>query len=187
MTGAGAFSDFAMRTFLRRRGIDPDKDVTPARHRRQRVAGRCVGERSLVAAAPFAPEDTVRLMRLGFPMIANLGDSLNIPQGVIADAERRSGEVSGNDEAVLEGFDPMVCNFTKTNNEAEAIKAKGYESGLQGGSRRSSIMPMICMRRRCPPIWLLMCRGCSSCWTRTNAAVWSIASLHSIGSSTIGP
>lgn len=24
VTGAGAFSDFAMRTFLRRRGIDPD-------------------------------------------------------------------------------------------------------------------------------------------------------------------
>src|SRR5581483_3298664 len=26
-TGAGAFSDFAMRVFLRRKGIDPDKDV----------------------------------------------------------------------------------------------------------------------------------------------------------------
>ena len=28
VTGAGAFSDFAMRIFLRRKGIDPDKDVT---------------------------------------------------------------------------------------------------------------------------------------------------------------
>ena len=28
VTGAGAFSDFAMRAYLRRNGIDPDKDVT---------------------------------------------------------------------------------------------------------------------------------------------------------------
>src|SRR6478736_4622040 len=28
VTGAGAFSDFAMRIFLRRKGIDPDKDIT---------------------------------------------------------------------------------------------------------------------------------------------------------------
>ena len=60
VTGAGAFSDFATRTFLRRKGIDPDKDVT------LRAIGGSnlrVGalEKGLVAAAPFAPEDTVRL------------------------------------------------------------------------------------------------------------------------------
>jgi len=45
VTGAGAFSDFATRTFLRRKGIDPDKDVM-LRHRRQQSAGRRSGERS---------------------------------------------------------------------------------------------------------------------------------------------
>ena len=60
VTGAGAFSDFATRTFLRRKGIDPDKDVL------LRAIGGSnlrVGalEKGLVAAAPFAPEDTVRL------------------------------------------------------------------------------------------------------------------------------
>jgi NitT/TauT family transport system substrate-binding protein len=182
VTGAGAFSDFAMRIFLRRRGIDPDKDVTL-----RAIGGSALRaaalEKGLVAAAPFAPEDTVRLMRLGFPMIANLGDSLNIPQGVIA---TRSD--------VLEKYPEMTKRFLKAlilgmqltkTNKAEAIK-QAIRAAYRA-SRRSSIMPMICMRRRCPPIWLLMCRGCSSCWTRTNAAVWSIASLHSIGSSTIGP
>lgn len=128
VTGAGAFSDFAMRTFLRRRGIDPDKDVTL-----RAIGGSALRaaalEKGLVAAAPFAPEDTVRLMRLGFSMIANLGDSLNIPQGVIA---TRSD--------VLEKYPEMTKRFLKAlilgmqltkTNKAEAIKA-GYESGLQG-------------------------------------------------------
>ena len=65
VTGAGAFSDFATRTFLRRKGIDPDKDVL------LRAIGGSnlrVGalEKGLVAAAPFAPEDTVRLTRWAF-------------------------------------------------------------------------------------------------------------------------
>jgi len=82
VTGAGAFSDFATRTFLRRKGIDPEKDVL------LRAIGGSnlrVGalEKGLVAAAPFAPEDTVRLMRLGFPLIANFSDTLNIPQTLL--------------------------------------------------------------------------------------------------------
>ena len=83
VTGAGAFSDFAMRTFLRRRGVDPDKDITL---RAIGGSGLRAGalERGLVSAAPFAPEDTVRLMRLGFPMIANLSNTVNIPQSIVA-------------------------------------------------------------------------------------------------------
>ena len=40
-------------------------------------------EKGIVAAAPFAPDDTVRLTRLGFPMIANLSDTLTIPQTIL--------------------------------------------------------------------------------------------------------
>jgi ABC-type nitrate/sulfonate/bicarbonate transport system substrate-binding protein len=40
-------------------------------------------EKGIVAAAPFAPDDTVRLTRLGFPLIANLSDSLTIPQTIL--------------------------------------------------------------------------------------------------------
>ena len=62
VTGAGAFSDFAMRTFLRRKGIDPEKDVTL-----RAIGGSALRagalERGIVAAAPFAPEDTVKIGR----------------------------------------------------------------------------------------------------------------------------
>ena len=128
VTGAGAFSDFALRTFLRRRGIDPDKDVTL-----RAIGGSALRaaalEKGLVAAAPFAPEDTVRLMRIGFPMIANLSDTLNIPQSVVTTRNE-----------VTEKLPEMTKRFLKAlvmgiqlarSNKSEAIKA-GYESGLQG-------------------------------------------------------
>ena len=128
VTGAGAFSDFAMRTFLRVKGIDPDKDVT------LRAVGAGSGrisalEKGIIAAAPFSPEDTVRLLRLGFPMIANMGDSLNIPQSIV---------VTRND--VLVKTPDTAKRFLKAlllgmqhakSNKADAIKA-GYEGGLQG-------------------------------------------------------
>ncbi|HEY7167194.1 MAG TPA: ABC transporter substrate-binding protein [Candidatus Binatia bacterium] len=130
VTGAGAFSDFATRTFLRRRGIDPDKDVTL-----RAIGGSALRatalEKSIVAAAPFAPEDTVRLTRLGFPMIANFSDSLNIPQSIVATRTE-----------VLEKFPETSKRFLKAlilgiqfakGNKAEAIKA-GYEGGLKGES-----------------------------------------------------
>ena len=128
ITGAGAFSDFAMRTFLRVKGIDPDKDVT------LRAVGGGSGrisalEKGIIAAAPFSPEDTVRLLRLGYPMIANMGDSLNIPQSIV---------VTRND--VLVKTPDTAKRFLKAlllgmqhakSNKADAIKA-GYEGGLQG-------------------------------------------------------
>lgn len=128
VTGAGAFSDFATRSFLRRKGIDPDKDVT------LRAIGGSnlrVGalEKGLVAAAPFAPEDTVRLVRLGYPMIANFSDTLNIPQTLLTtrndflekfpDTSRRFLK------ALIQGM--QLAKFNKT----DAIKA-GFEAKLQG-------------------------------------------------------
>ena len=128
VTGAGAFSDFAMRAYLRRNGIDPDKDVTL-----RAVGGSALRaaamERGIVAAAPFAPEDTVRLMRSGFPMIANLSDTLNIPQSVVAARNELVEKYPETSKRFLKAL-VLGIQFAKTN-KAEAIKA-GYESGLQG-------------------------------------------------------
>jgi NitT/TauT family transport system substrate-binding protein len=128
VTGAGAFSDFAMRTFLRRKGIDPDKDVTL-----RAIGGSALRagalERGVVAAAPFAPEDTVRLTRLGFPMIANFSDSLNIPQSIVATRNEVLEKLPDTSKRFLKAF-ILGIQFAK-GNKAEAIKA-GYVGGLQG-------------------------------------------------------
>jgi ABC-type nitrate/sulfonate/bicarbonate transport system substrate-binding protein len=128
VTGAGAFSDFALRTFLRRKGIDPDKDVTL-----RAIGGSALRagalEKGIVAAAPFAPEDTVRLTRLGFPMIANFSDSLNIPQSIIAARNEVLDKLPDTGKRFLKAF-ILGIQLAKAN-KTEAIKA-GYEGGLQG-------------------------------------------------------
>lgn len=128
VTGAGAFSDFAMRTFLRRRGVDPDKDITL---RAIGGSGLRAGalERGLVSAAPFAPEDTVRLMRLGFPMIANLSTTLNIPQSIVATRNEVLERLPDTTKRFLKAL-ILGIQFAKTK-KADAIRA-GYEGGLQG-------------------------------------------------------
>jgi NitT/TauT family transport system substrate-binding protein len=128
VTGAGAFSDFATRTFLRRKGIDPDKDVM------LRAIGGSnlrVGalEKGLVAAAPFAPEDTVRLMRMGFPMIANFSDMLNIPQTLITTRNDFLDKQPDTSKRFLKAL-ILGIHYAKTN-KADAIKA-GFEAKLQG-------------------------------------------------------
>jgi len=128
VTGAGAFSDFAMRTFLRRRGVDPDKDITL---RAIGGSGLRAGalERGLVSAAPFAPEDTVRLMRLGFPMIANLSNTVNIPQSIVATRNEVLERLPDTTKRFLKAL-ILGTQFAKTK-KADAIRA-GYEGGLQG-------------------------------------------------------
>ena len=128
VTGAGAFSDFALRTFLRRQGIDPDKDVML-----RAIGGSALRatalEKNLVAAAPFTPEDTVRLTRIGFPMIANLGDTLNIPQSIVATRNEVLEKMPDTAKRFLKAF-ILGIQFAR-GNKAEAIKA-GYDGGLQG-------------------------------------------------------
>ena len=128
VTGAGAFSDFALRTFLRRQGIDPDKDVTL-----RAIGGSALRatalEKNLVAAAPFTPEDTVRLTRIGFPMIANLSDTLNIPQSIVATRNEVLEKMPDTAKRFLKAF-ILGIQFAR-GNKAEAIKA-GYDGGLQG-------------------------------------------------------
>ena len=128
VTGAGAFSDFAMRTFLRRKGIDPEKDVTL-----RAVGGSTMRvsalEKGIVVAAPFSPEDTVRLVRLGYPMIANMSDSLNIPQSIVVARNEALEKMPDTAKRFLKAL-ILGMQLAKTN-KADAIKA-GYEAGLQG-------------------------------------------------------
>ena len=128
VTGAGAFSDFAVRTFLRRKGIDPDKDVML-----RSVGGSTMRvsalEKGIVVAAPFSPEDTVRLVRLGYPMIANMSDSLNIPQSIVVARNEALEKMPDTAKRFLKAL-ILGMQLAKTN-KADAIKA-GYEAGLQG-------------------------------------------------------
>jgi len=128
VTGAGAFSDFAIRIYLKRNHLDPDKDVTL-----RAIGGTALRalalERGVIAAAPFSAEDTVRLLDKGFPMIVNLNEALRIPQSVFV----TRGEV-------LQKYPETTKRFLKavimgmqfaSHNKQEAIKT-GYTSGLKG-------------------------------------------------------
>ncbi len=128
VTGAGAFSEFAMRTFLKKSNIDPDKDVV-IRAIGGTVLRATALEKGLIAAAPFSPEDAVRLIDKGFPLIINLSESLGIPQSIVI----TRGEM-------LEKYPETSKRFLKAlilglqlakKNKKEAIKA-GYEAGLKG-------------------------------------------------------
>jgi len=128
VTGAGAFSDFAMRVFLRRKGIDPDKDVTLRAIGGSNLRAGAL-EKGLVAAAPFAPDDTVRLTRLGFPLLANLSDSLIIPQTILTATLEFLDKNPDTSKRFLKALIQGV-QLAKSN-KADAIKA-GFEAKLQG-------------------------------------------------------
>ena len=128
VTGAGAFSDFAIRIYLKRNNLDPDKDATL-----RAIGGTALRaialERGLIAAAPFSAEDTVRLLDKGFPMIVNLNEALRIPQSVFV----TRGEVLQKYPETTKRFLKAVImgmQFTK-HYKQEAIKT-GYASGLKG-------------------------------------------------------
>jgi len=128
ITGAGAFSDFAMRVFLKRKHLDPDKDVTL-----RAIGGTVVRaialEKGAISAAPFSAEDAVRLLDKGYSMIVNLNEVLRIPQSVFV----TRGEV-------LEKYPETTKRFLKAiilgmqfakNHKQDAIKI-GFAAGLKG-------------------------------------------------------
>jgi NitT/TauT family transport system substrate-binding protein len=128
VTGAGAFSDFAMRIFLRRKGIDPDRDVTLRAIGGSNLRAGAL-EKGIVAAAPFAPDDTVRLTRLGFPMLANLSDTLIIPQTILTS---RVDFLEKNPETSKRFLKALILGIQLAKfNKADAIKA-GFDAKLQG-------------------------------------------------------
>ena len=127
-TGPGSFSEFVIRTFLKKNRMDPDKDVTL-----RAVGGTAVRvaalENRIIAAAPFTSGETVELLRKGFPLIMNLGESLDIPHTVIATREEVLDRYPETTKRFLKGS-IMGLQFVKRN-KREAIKA-GFEAGLTG-------------------------------------------------------
>ena len=128
VTGAGSFSDFAIRVFLKRNNLEPDRDVTLRAIGESAVRAIAL-ERGLIAAAPFSAEDTVKLLDKGYRLIVNLNQVLRIPQNIyVTRAE------------VLEKYPDTTKRFLKalilgmqlaTHNKSEAIKL-GYMAGLKG-------------------------------------------------------
>lgn len=128
ITGAGAFSDFAIRIYLKRHNLDPDRDVML-----RAIGGTALRaialEKGLIAAAPFSAEDTVKLLDKGYPMIVNLNEALRIPQSVFV----TRGEVLSKYPETSKRFLRAVIlgmQFAK-HNKQEAIKT-GFATGLQG-------------------------------------------------------
>jgi NitT/TauT family transport system substrate-binding protein len=128
VTGAGTYSEFAVRAFLKKYNIDPAKDVM-LRAIGGTVLRATALERGIIAAAPFSTEDAVRLMRSGYSLISNMNESLGIPQNIIVTRNEVLEKFPETSKRVLKAY-IMGIQLAKFN-KREAIKA-GYDSGLQG-------------------------------------------------------
>ncbi|TMA83710.1 MAG: ABC transporter substrate-binding protein [Deltaproteobacteria bacterium] len=128
VTGAGTYSEFAMKAFLKKYNINPDKDVT-LRAIGGTVLRAAAIEKGIIAAAPFSPEDAVRLIKAGYAVISNMSDSLGIPQNVIVTRNEVLEKYPDMSKRVLKAYiqGMQLAKF----NKKEAIKA-GYDSGLTG-------------------------------------------------------
>ena len=128
VTGAGTYSEFAVKAFLKKSNINPDKDVV-LRAIGGTVLRAAAIEKGIIAAAPFSPEDGVRLIKAVYSVISNLSESLGIPQNILVtrnDVLEKYPDTTKRDlKAYIQGI-----NIAKFNNK-EASKA-GYDSGLQG-------------------------------------------------------
>ena len=127
VTGAGAFSDFAIRIYLKRNNLDPDKDVVL-----RAIGGTTVRavalEKGLIAAAPFSAEDAVRLLDKGYPMIVNLNEALRIPQSVFV---TRGEVLEKYPETAKRFLKAVILGMHFAKNKQEAIKT-GFAAGLKG-------------------------------------------------------
>ena len=128
ITGAGAFSDFAIRIFLKRHNMDPDRDVTL-----RAIGGtalRAVAlERGVIAAAPFTAEDTIRLVDKGFPLIVNLNEALRIPQSILVSRGEMLQKYPDTSKRFLKAM--ILGMQVAKHNKKEAIQI-GLASGLPG-------------------------------------------------------
>ena len=128
ITGAGSFSEFAVKSFLKKHNINPEKDVflrtigdTPLR--------AAAIEKGMIAAAPFGTEEGVRLLKSGYSLISNFSESLGIPQNVLVTRNEVLEKFPDTTKRVLKAYiqGMQLAKF----NKKEAIKA-GYDSGLAG-------------------------------------------------------
>jgi ABC-type nitrate/sulfonate/bicarbonate transport system substrate-binding protein len=128
VTGAGAYSDFAIRIFLKRHNLDPDRDVTL-----RAIGGTALRaialERGVISAAPFTAEDTIRLLDKGYPMIVNLNEALRIPQSILV---TRGEMLQKYPETSKRFLKAMILGMqVAKHNKKEAIQI-GVASGLPG-------------------------------------------------------
>jgi NitT/TauT family transport system substrate-binding protein len=128
VTGAGTYSEFAMKAFLRKNNINPEKEVI-LRAIGPTVLRAAAIEKGIIAAAPFSPEDAVRLMKSGYSLISNLSESLGIPQNILVSRNEVLEKYPETSKRMLKAYVQgiQLAKF----NKKEAIKA-GYESGLTG-------------------------------------------------------
>jgi ABC-type nitrate/sulfonate/bicarbonate transport system substrate-binding protein len=128
ITGAGTYSEFAVKAFLKKNNINPDKDVM-LRAIGGTVLRAAAIEKGIIAAAPFSTEDAVRLIRAGYSVISNMNESLGIPQNIIVTRNEVLDKFPETSKRVLKAYIQgiQLAKF----NKKEAIKA-GYDSGLQG-------------------------------------------------------
>jgi len=128
ITGAGSFSDFTVRLFLKRHNLEPDKDVT-LRSIGQTVVRASALEKGLISAAPFSAEDTVKLLDKGFPMIANFNEALRVPQSIYISRGEMLEKNPDTSKRFLKAL-ILGMQFAKFNKQ-EAIKT-GFAAGLKG-------------------------------------------------------
>jgi len=128
ITGAGTYSEFAVKTFLKKNNINPDKDVV-LRAIGGTVLRAAAIEKGIIAAAPFSTEDAVRLMKAGYVVISNMNESLGIPQNILVSRNETLEKMPETSKRMLKAYIQgiQLAKF----NKKEAIKA-GYEAGLQG-------------------------------------------------------
>jgi ABC-type nitrate/sulfonate/bicarbonate transport system substrate-binding protein len=128
VTGAGTYSEFAVRAFLKKNNIDPARDVV-LRAIGGTVLRAAALEKGIIMAVPFSTEDAVRLMRSGYSLISNMNESLGIPQNIIVTRNEVLEKFPETTKRMLKAY-IMGIQLAKFNKK-EAIKA-GYDSGLQG-------------------------------------------------------
>jgi ABC-type nitrate/sulfonate/bicarbonate transport system substrate-binding protein len=128
ITGAGTYSEFAVKAFLKKNNLDPARDVM-LRAIGGTVLRAAAIEKGIIAAAPFSTEDAVRLMRSGYVVISNMNESLGIPQNIIVTRNEMLEKYPETSKRVLKAYIQGI-QLAKYN-KREAIKA-GFDSGLQG-------------------------------------------------------
>ena len=128
ITGAGTYSEFAVKAFLKKNNINPDKDVMLRSIGGTALRAAAI-EKGIIAAAPFSTEDAVRLIRAGYSVISNMNESLGIPQNIIVMRSEVLEKYPETSKRILKAYIQgiQLAKF----NKKEAIKA-GYDSGMQG-------------------------------------------------------
>ena len=86
-------------------------------------------EKGMIAAAPFSPEDGVRLMRAGYSVISNMSESLGIPQNILVTRNEVLDKYPETSKRMLKAYiqGMQLAKF----NKKEALKA-GFDAGLKG-------------------------------------------------------